>query len=350
MPKYKLLAVGLSAFAVWALILLILPQGVSDASNMQLAGTRSPTFTPSPTPIQLVVEVPKGNLRNAPGIGSKIMGIVLADTRLTVMGVAEYGDTIWYLVQIEGTEQAWISEQIVSIAADLEIIPTINLTEFFSRTATPTWTPGGPTATVTKPRPTRTPTYTQTPVRTVDYTATANAPTRQPTNRPATQPPKPTSTKRPPTNVPTVRPPTNTPATQPTNRPPTNTPASQPTYQQPTSTPVSQPTSTLGASPTNPPQPTSVPPTNIPPTNVPPTIKPPTATAPPLPTNIPPTNPPPPTAVPPTNPPQPSATSASPPTIPPPPTDVPPPPPTAVPPTNPPPPTYVGPPTAQTGN
>lgn len=319
MVKHKWIFASLSAFAVWALILLSLPQGVSaDASELLQAGTASATFTPSPTPIQLIVEVPRGKLRNAPGLTSAVSGIVLENTRLTVMGLAYYGDSVWYLVQIEGSEQAWISEAIVSIAADLEVVPTINLTEYFERTTTPTWTPGGPTATATIPRSSRTPTATRTPAETANYPATATAGAANP---------QPTATKRPPTNVPTVRPPTSTSVSQPTTvRTATRTPVPQPTQVPPESTFHPQPPTNTS---TSLPPPTSAP--------VQPTNRPPMATAPPLPTNVPP----------PTDPPQPSPTNAAPPTSVP-PTN--PPPPTAVPPTNPPPPTYVGPPTAASGN
>lgn len=252
------------ASALIALVLILmfgmaLASNISDRGNdrsgfIALQASASASPTPTETPMQLVVEVNSANLRRGPGTDYGVVGGVRENTRMTVMGYAirnyDDRDEGWYLVQLnDPIEQAWIAEWIVRIVGDDELVPTIDLTEFYDSTNTPTWTPGGPTVTVT-----RTPRPTNTLARTPSRTPTPISGTTQP---PATIPPHPTNTAQPqvtntplppssstPLPIPTL---TYTPV-PPTNEPPTNPPPS-------TNTPLPPPT--------NPPAFTSTPmPTN----------------------------------------------------------------------------------------
>ncbi len=252
--KYGIIGL-FSALGLFGLLLFTFPQGASDASNQRAETTSdgSPSAIPMATPLQVVVEALSANLRAEPGTEAKSLGLMKRGTHLTVLGAAYYQGSIWYLVQLEGDELAWISDAIVHVVSNSELVPTINLTEFFAPTATPTQTPTPtPTATMTfTPTPTNTPTNTptSTPSPTSTYTATSTAHTRTSTNTPtntatATKTATATATPVPPTNTPKPKP-TNTPtlaktvAPSPTQRPrPTNT--SKP---KPTNTPT--PTKTL---------------------------------------------------------------------------------------------------------
>ena len=229
--QYRLIGI-LVALGLIGFLLVSLPQGASNASNQRANGTAS--VTPIPLPMQVVVEALSANLRAEPGTQAKSLGLVKRGTRLTVMGAAYFSGQIWYLVQLEGDEQAWISDAIVHVVGNPQLVPTINLTEFFAPTATPTPTPTAtntPTSTVT-PSPTNTPTNTatSTPSPTSTYTPTHTATATSTPTSTATATTRPTSTA--------------------TRVPPTNTPKPKPTH-------TSTPTKTALASPTSRPQPTN---------------------------------------------------------------------------------------------
>jgi uncharacterized protein YgiM (DUF1202 family) len=211
--QYRLIGI-LAALGIIGFLLVSVPQGASNASNQRAVGTAS--VTPIPLPMQVVVESLNANLRAEPGTEAEILGLAKRGTHLPVLGAAYYSGQIWYLVQLEGDEQAWISDAIVHVVGDPKLVPTINLTEFFAPTATSTSTPTAtntPTATVT-PSPTNTPTNTATrtlsPTSTYTPTNTATA-TSTPTNT-ATATKRPTSTA-----TATLVPPTNTLKPKPTN-------------------------------------------------------------------------------------------------------------------------------------
>jgi len=215
----------IGAFILIGLVLFSVPQSASDASNQRAEVTAEGTdsVTPIATPMQVVVEALTANLREKPATESKLLGMVRRGTRLTVIGSAYDSGQIWYLVILEGDEQAWISDAIVHVAGNPQLVPTINLTAFYAPTNTPTPTP---TSTNTPTNtPTLTPTFTSTPTDTPTNTATStNTPTSTPTftNTPTNTPrPSPTHTSTP-TKVPSGTP-TKTP------HPVTSTPRPSPT-------------------------------------------------------------------------------------------------------------------------
>ncbi|MBA3870327.1 MAG: SH3 domain-containing protein [Anaerolineae bacterium] len=234
----------LGTLGLFGLVLFSLPQGASNASNQHQDGSPSPTI--SPTPMQVVVEALSANVRVEPRTDAKSLGLVKRGTRLTVLGAAYDSGQIWYLVQTEDDEEAWISDAIVHVAGNAGLVPTINLTEFFAPTNTPTSTPTNtatptdtstptntPTNTPTSmpsPTSTYTPTFTatstNTPSPTSTYTATKTSTlTSTPTNTAtATRRPTSTATKTPvpPTNTATRTP--NKPTATVTPKPRTSTP------------------------------------------------------------------------------------------------------------------------------
>ncbi len=235
MSKKRLLLMVLGVVTGVVLAFVILPQGISDASNLNQS---APTMTP--TPMQLVVEVQTGILRDEPGFDSNRVGYVGLGDQLDVYGVAYHNTQLWYLVHLDDGEPAWISDTITHIVGIDQIVPTIDLTEFFAPTATWTRTPtptSTPTATFT---PTNTPTSTNTPTNTATSTHTpTKTPTSTPTNTPtftatathtltptltATRTPRPTATAKPATATPRA---TNTPKPATATKAATNRPATK---------------------------------------------------------------------------------------------------------------------------
>ncbi len=168
MPNQRWIVVLLSTLGLCGLFLIVVPQRVSEASSRNLAvtltGVPSATITLIPTPIYVVVEALTGNLRAAPRMDGKRIGIVRRGDQFIVMGVAYSGTSLWYLIQLKKNNQGWVSDAIVGIAGDSALIPTIDLTDFYADTLTPT-----ASATVT---PTITLTPTKTPFSTVTPTPT----------------------------------------------------------------------------------------------------------------------------------------------------------------------------------
>ena len=195
------LFVALSLFG----LLFTLPQGESAAFGQKAEASLTAAQ------LQVVVEVSLANLRAEPRTDAKRIAQVERNTRLNVIGVTYYNSQIWYLIQLEGDQKAWISDAIVHVDGDAKLLPTIDLTAFYAPTATPTLTPTQtPSATATS-TPTNTPTDTPTFTPTVTSSPTStntptNTPTDTPTNTPtatssptstATRTPLPTSTPRP---------------------------------------------------------------------------------------------------------------------------------------------------------
>lgn len=252
MSKQRWLLMVLGVLTGVALAFIILPQGFSDASNINQSSD-SPTLTP--TYMQLVVEVQTGILRDEPRFDSRRVGFVGLGEQLPVLGVAYHNTQLWYLVQLEDGEVAWISDTIAHIVGVDQIVPTIDLTEFYAPTATPTRTPtptSTPTATSTATAtytptntPTRTPTATAT--NTPTFTATATA-THTPTFT-ATATLTATRTSRP-TATATLKPPTATPRATNTPKPRTpthtRTPTNRPSTRVPTTTATVKATATSG--------------------------------------------------------------------------------------------------------
>lgn len=204
MSKQHWIIVLFIALVLSGFMFFTIPQGAEAALD----------GTPSLTPMELVVEALTANLRTEPRTDAKRVTLVNRGDKLPVIGITYNNGQIWYLVQLEGDQTAWISDTISHVVGDVKVIPTINLTAFYAPTATPTNTPT-PTATATDtPTPTDTPTYTPTPTNTATAT---NSPTptdtltHTPTSTPtytatvtATSSPTSTATKTPlpPTNTP----------------------------------------------------------------------------------------------------------------------------------------------------
>ncbi len=185
--------------SLFGLLLFTLPQGESAAFAQNIEATLTAAK------LQVVVEVALANLRTEPRTDAKKVTQVPRNTRLKVLGITTYNTQLWYLVQIEGDEKAWISDSISHVDGDAKLLPTIDLTAFYAPTATPTNTPTNtPTATLTS-TPTNTPTVTSSPTATATNTSTSTS-TDTPTNTAtitssptltATLTPLPTSTPRP---------------------------------------------------------------------------------------------------------------------------------------------------------
>lgn len=211
--RYGLIGVFI-ALSLFGLFLFTVPQGESAAFSQKFDATLTAAR------LQVVVEVALANLRAEPRTDAKRVAQVERNTRLNVIGVTYYNTQIWYLVQLDGDQKAWISDTISHVEGDPKLLPSIDLTAFYAPTSTPTLTP------------TNTPTATNTPTFTPTFTPT-DTPTNTPTNTPTDTPTNtPTNTA---TNTPTV---TSSPTATETHTPlpPTNTP-------KPSSTP--KPTSTV---------------------------------------------------------------------------------------------------------
>lgn len=162
------------------------------------------TLAPAPPPPATTPEVGPGavtddacivaaasavNVRSGPGTNYSILTQLLAGQQAPALGV----NSGWYLVNVAGAGQGWVSASVVTSRGNCASLPSV---------AAPPAQPGAPTATTAGQQPPAlTATYTPSPTSaqpvapTATYTASATTAGQQPVVPTATYTPSPTSTE-----------------------------------------------------------------------------------------------------------------------------------------------------------
>lgn len=86
-----------------------------------------PSATPSRTPTQspvLAEAIGEANLRAGPGLDFDVVGQITAGNPIPVIGRSF--EFPWYQVAFEGVPEAWVFEQLVTIAGDISTVPVVD--------------------------------------------------------------------------------------------------------------------------------------------------------------------------------------------------------------------------------